>query len=431
MFAVDSPVDLPANVDRLPSPFPPVFAAEGFNIGCQCRGLNRRVDIVSKLGRHSRSFLLGFSLHIIEIVCCLCDKNCEIIWVVYPVSAKQREILVCFLRVFGWWVHFTPISFISYRNDHLQNTTYRTELKGMVLAIPYLGEELEKCPKAVERALKSIQMRFKNAKAICLAGKLPSVCKRAGIRMEGAMVNDTLGTVCMSMRGVDILAERYVSKRNHSSPNADMTFGSKTSLDPQNCTISVLGGGGFIGKEIVSQLSARYAKIIALDSRFCGHEQGIVEKVTSLARHHQLSSLASTSSREYANSNIPTAPRILEGSEATGNSNIPTSPRILEGNEATGNEAANCPTPRESKAHSGISTPRAKSLLTPEDIARVDAEDVTLNLLTLKTDHVCEVTKTNDPSKVQKADVVLVFIGNGNDVEPMIPYGKSKNLLDP
>jgi len=104
---------------------------------------------------------------------------------------------------------------------------------------------LEHIVKLQDKVLKA----FPRAKAIALAGRLPSLLHQAGGKIKAPVVGGVLGTrYAMQSVALD-LAKR-----------AGMT-------SARESTIAVIGGAGYVGSQVVKDLALEFEKVVAVDPR--------------------------------------------------------------------------------------------------------------------------------------------------------------------
>lgn len=119
---------------------------------------------------------------------------------------------------------------------------------GLIGATLVKAEELDRdCRKSLE-LLDWTLKEFPRAKVVALAGRLPGFVARAGGQLNPPFVEGSRGTRFAMLSAVRAAAERL--------PNGKAT------------RIAVLGGGGYTGRHVVSDLAKEFPYVVSLDLRF-------------------------------------------------------------------------------------------------------------------------------------------------------------------
>jgi predicted amino acid dehydrogenase len=113
---------------------------------------------------------------------------------------------------------------------------------------------LERRPNAIEALLAQARREFPRAEVIALAGRLPSIAMRAGIDLTQPFTRGDRGTLSAMLGAARELAAR-------------------TGRHPNELTIAVPGGGGFIGMRLALELSAEFGRVVAIDPRYAGERR--------------------------------------------------------------------------------------------------------------------------------------------------------------
>jgi len=101
----------------------------------------------------------------------------------------------------------------------------------------------------------AIGTTFPSARSVSLAARWPSLLEKAGIPHDRApLVNATLGTVYAMDR---VCAEMV---RRCDKP-------------PEQATLAILGGGGFVGRRLLPRLVGRYGRVVAVDTAYAQPEE--------------------------------------------------------------------------------------------------------------------------------------------------------------
>ena len=169
----------------------------------------------------------------------------DIVWVVYGEKKETTRDFEPGVWIYSrLWIRYGMISRIS-RSAGPQTKS----LSGIVVIIARPVPELERDRQSLLSVMSRLKRDFGRAKAVALAGRLPSIVKRAGATLEFPIIDGQAGTVCMAVAGVRQL-------------RAD-TFGID---DKVPRTVGVLGGGGHVGSMIVERLR-RDHELIVVDKK--------------------------------------------------------------------------------------------------------------------------------------------------------------------
>jgi len=122
---------------------------------------------------------------------------------------------------------------------------------GLVVGGKATAETIEATPERLGELLAEARAEFPSVQVIAVAGRLPSIAARTGLRLDAPFTQGDRGTLYTMLGAADEQA-RVLGK------------------DPQEITIAVPGGAGFIGRQLVSHLSSRFASVIALDPHHHG-----------------------------------------------------------------------------------------------------------------------------------------------------------------
>lgn len=122
---------------------------------------------------------------------------------------------------------------------------------GIVAATKITAEELGSSGGKVLELMKAFKEEFPTANNIPLAGRQPAWFAKVsqGKKLPDPFVGGELGTPYLMQRAAFVLAE-------------------KADLPPQECTVAILGGAGYIGTMVVQDLSKSFGRVIAIDPRF-------------------------------------------------------------------------------------------------------------------------------------------------------------------
>ena len=105
----------------------------------------------------------------------------------------------------------------------------------------------EEAPESLERITGAFGQIFPAARSVSLAGRWPSALAMAGLpTVTGPVVNGTLGTVYAMDRVCSAMVR-------------------ETGLSAEQAHLCILGGGGFVGRELLSRLAGRYRRLTAID----------------------------------------------------------------------------------------------------------------------------------------------------------------------
>lgn len=122
---------------------------------------------------------------------------------------------------------------------------------GLVVSGKATAETIEASPERLRDLLAEARSEFPSVQVIAMAGRLPSIAARTGLRLDAPFTQGDRGTLC-AMLGAAAEQARLLGK------------------DSREVTIAVPGGAGFIGSQLVSHLSPRFGRVIALDPRHQG-----------------------------------------------------------------------------------------------------------------------------------------------------------------
>jgi len=122
---------------------------------------------------------------------------------------------------------------------------------GLVVSGKATAETIEDTPERLGELLAEARAEFPSVQVIAIAGRLPSIAARTGLRLDAPFTQGDRGTL-YTMLGAAAEQARVLG------------------VDPREITIAVPGGAGFIGRQLVSHLSPRFARVIALDPRHLG-----------------------------------------------------------------------------------------------------------------------------------------------------------------
>jgi len=122
---------------------------------------------------------------------------------------------------------------------------------GLVVSGKATAETIESSPDRLRDLLAEARSEFPGVQVIAMAGRLPSIAARTGLHLDAPFTQGDRGTL-YTMLGAAAEQARVLGK------------------DSREVTIAVPGGAGFIGRQLVSQLSPRFGRVIALDPRHQG-----------------------------------------------------------------------------------------------------------------------------------------------------------------
>ncbi len=120
---------------------------------------------------------------------------------------------------------------------------------GMLGAHQVTADELDADPNRITSVLDEFKKQFPRTGVFALAGRLPSIARRAGHPLTRPFVDGVYGTIYAMTEAAKLLATRVNRPSNELS-------------------IIVFGGSGLIGSALVNHLTQVYSQVIAFDPRF-------------------------------------------------------------------------------------------------------------------------------------------------------------------
>ena len=122
---------------------------------------------------------------------------------------------------------------------------------GLMVAGKATVESLDGSPERLRELLDRARDAYAGVQVIALAGRLPSMAIKAGIELEAPFTRGDKGTLCTMVMTAREQA-RLLDGR------------------PDEVTVGVVGGAGFIGSRLADELRREFRRVICLDPR---HEQ--------------------------------------------------------------------------------------------------------------------------------------------------------------
>ena len=113
--------------------------------------------------------------------------------------------------------------------------------RGFLVSSKYFESELSKDDYKVRDYIKNLHLEFPHVKKIALVGRLPTFVRRAGIKIEGKLVDGAAGTRFMIKEALNL-------------------------FDVKN-KIVVLGGAGRIGSLVCQDASSKFGRVVAFDTK--------------------------------------------------------------------------------------------------------------------------------------------------------------------
>ncbi len=132
-------------------------------------------------------------------------------------------------------------------------------LWGFIGATLTSAEDMDGDPKRSRQLLEAARKEFPKARRFALAGRLPGFLRKAGEVVTDPFVEGQHGT-------------RFAMLQ------AALALVAKAGIRPDEASIAILGGAGYIGAKVVSDLASSFCQIVAFDPRYAG-ERRLVDNV--------------------------------------------------------------------------------------------------------------------------------------------------------